>query len=52
MTDKERKHLCRGRKGCHGKLINKTVFLCLEVGSGTQMNQWWSVSTPRLAKGD
>ena len=36
--DRERKHLLRGRKGCHGRLINKIAFLCLEVGSGTQTN--------------
>ena len=41
MKDRERKHLRRGRKGCHGRLINKTVFLCLEVGSGTQTKQRW-----------
>ena len=34
MRDRERKHLHQGRKGCHGKLINKTVFLCLELGRG------------------
>ena len=34
MRDRERKYLHRGRKGCHGKLINKIVFLCLELGKG------------------
>ena len=34
MRDRERKHLHRSRKGCHGKLINKTAFLCLELGRG------------------
>ena len=34
MRDKERKHLHRGKKGRHGKLINKTAFLCLELGRG------------------
>ena len=32
MRDKERKHLHRGKRGCHGRLINKTAFLCLESG--------------------
>ena len=32
MKDRERKHLHHGRKGCHGKLINKTAFHCLELG--------------------
>ena len=52
MRDRERKHLHCGRKGRHGKLINKTVFLCLELGRGMQTNQWWSASTPRPDKGD
>ena len=34
MRDRERKHLHRGRKGCHGRLINETAFLCLELGRG------------------
>ena len=34
IRDRERKHLYGGRKGCHGKLINKIVFLCLELGKG------------------
>ena len=34
MRDRERKHLHCGRKGCHGRLINKIVFLCLELGKG------------------
>ena len=34
MRDRERKHLHHGRKGCHGRLINKTAFLCLELGRG------------------
>ena len=34
MRDRERKHLHCGKKGCHGRLINKTVFLCLELGRG------------------
>ena len=34
MRDRERKHLHRGRKGCHGRLINKITFLCLELGRG------------------
>ena len=34
MRDRERKHLHRGKKGCHGRLINKTAFLCLELGRG------------------
>ena len=34
MRDRERKHLHRDRKGCHGRLINKTVFFCLELGRG------------------
>ena len=34
MRDRERKHLHCGRKGRHGKLINKTAFLCLELGRG------------------
>ena len=34
MRDRERKHLHRGRKGCHRRLINKTTFLCLELGRG------------------
>ena len=33
MRDRERKHLHCGRKMCHGRLINKTTFLCLELGS-------------------
>ena len=38
MRDRERKHLHRSRKGCHGKLINKTAFLCLELGRVMQTN--------------
>ena len=34
MRDRERKHLHRGRKGCHDRLINKIAFLCLERGRG------------------
>ena len=34
MRDRERKHLHRGRKRCHGRLINKTTFLYLERGRG------------------
>ena len=34
MRDRERKHLHCGRKGCHGWLINKIAFLCLELGRG------------------
>ena len=34
MRDRERKHLHRGRKGCHDRLINKTTFLCLKRGRG------------------
>ena len=34
MRDRERKHLHRGKKGCHGRLINKIAFLCLERGRG------------------
>ena len=34
MRDRETKHLHCGRKGRHGKLINKIVFLCLELGKG------------------
>ena len=34
IRDRERKHLHRGRKGCHGRLINKTAFLCLKLGRG------------------
>ena len=52
MRDRERKHLHRGRKGCHNRLINKTTFLCLErkrgdadelvvVGKYTQTRQRW-----------
>ena len=33
MRDRERKHLHHDRKGCHDRLINKTVFLCLELES-------------------
>ena len=33
MRDRERKHLHHDRKGCHGRLINKTAFLCLELES-------------------
>ena len=34
MRDRKRKHQHRGRKGCHGRLINETAFLCLELGRG------------------
>ena len=34
MMDRKRKHLYRGRKWCHGRLINKITFLCLELGRG------------------
>ena len=34
MRDRERKYLHCGKKGCHGRLINKTAFLCLELGRG------------------
>ena len=34
MRYRERKHLHRGRKGCHDRLINKTAFLCLELERG------------------
>ena len=34
IRDRERKHLHHGRKGCHGRLINKTAFLCLKWGKG------------------
>ena len=34
MRDRGRKHLHRGRKGCHDRLINKTAFLCLKRGRG------------------
>ena len=34
IRDRERKHLHCGRKGCHGRLINKTAFLCLKLGRG------------------
>ena len=34
MRDRERNHLHRGRRGYHGRLINKTAFLCLELGKG------------------
>ena len=51
MRDRERKRLHRGRKGRHGRPINKTVFLCLELGRVMQTNQWWSASTPKTNKG-
>ena len=38
MRDKERKHLYRGNKGCHDRPINKTTFLCLELGRVMQTN--------------
>ena len=52
MRDKERKHLYRGRKGCHGRPINKTIFslsgVCegdtnklVVVGKYTQAKQRW-----------
>ena len=31
---KERKHLHRGKKWHHDRLINKTTFLCLKLGGG------------------
>ena len=34
MRDRERKYLHRDKRGCHGRLINKTTFLCLELGRG------------------
>ena len=34
MRDRERKHLHHDKRGCHGRLINKTAFLCLELGRG------------------
>ena len=34
MRDKERKHLHRGKRVCHDRLINKTAFLCLKLGRG------------------
>ena len=34
MRDREKEHLHRGRKGHHGRPINKIVFLCLELGKG------------------
>ena len=34
MRVRERKHLHRGRKGCHGRLINKTAFSLSEAGEG------------------
>ena len=34
MRDRERKHLHRGKRRCHSRLINKTAFLCLELGRG------------------
>ena len=38
MRDRERKHLHRGRKWRHGRPINKTTFLCLELGRVMQTN--------------
>ena len=38
MKDRERKHLHRGRKGRHGRPINKTTFLFLELGRVMQTN--------------
>ena len=34
MRDKVRKHLNRGKKWHHDRLINKTTFLCLKLGGG------------------
>ena len=51
IRDRERKHLHRGKKGRHGRPINKTAFLCLELGRVMQTNQWWLASTPRSDKG-
>ena len=34
MRDRERKRLHRGRKGRHGKPINKTAFSLSEAGEG------------------
>ena len=36
MRDKERKHLHRGRKRRHDKLINKTAFSLSEAGEGDE----------------
>ena len=47
----ERRHPYHSRKGYHGRQTNKIVFFCLAMGSGTQMDQWWSASTPRPYKG-
>ena len=47
----ERRHPNHSKKGCHGRQTNKIVFLCLAMGSGTQMNQWWSASTLKPDKG-
>ena len=34
IRDRERKHLHRGRKRCHGRPINKTAFSLSEAGEG------------------
>ena len=36
--DRERKHLHHGRRGRHGRPINKTTFLFLELGRVMQTN--------------
>ena len=48
---RERRHPHHSKKGCYGRQTNKIVFFCLAMGSGTQTDQWWSVSTPRPEKG-
>ena len=34
MRDRERKHLHRCKKGCHGRLINKIAFFLSRPGEG------------------